>query len=96
MCSIHVLRHALVLLQVLGVVLSSCQVAEGGTASGQDGDNSCRGTKLPHEASAVVLQLLALHSALQATAKTGTPVKCETQSGKIYCEHLLDLHAMHD
>lgn len=82
MCSIHVLRHALVLLQILGSVLGSCQAAEGGTASGQDADNSCLGTKLPHQASAVVLQLLALHSALQATAKSGTPFMYDILFGR--------------
>ena len=83
MCSIHVIRHALVLLQILGSALASCLAPEGGTASGQDAENSCFGTKLPRQALGVVLQLLALHSALQATNKTGM---------WIYCEHLTDLH----
>lgn len=82
-CIVHVLTPALVFLQLLGFALASCQAPEGGTASGQDAENSSLGTKLPRQALGVVLQLLALHSALQATIKTGI---------WIYCQHLTDLH----
>ena len=60
-----------VLVQTLAPILGNCLTSEGSTAAGKDNFSSPLESRLSPQTMAVVLHLLALHSALQAADKAG-------------------------
>ncbi|KAL0019081.1 hypothetical protein WJX79_005114 [Trebouxia sp. C0005] len=57
--------------ETLAPILGNCLTSEGCTAAGKDSTSSPFESRLSHQTMAVVLHLLALHSALQAAHKAG-------------------------